>query len=1381
MISKMVEENRLYRARKMSDRSLVEFKILNEKPLQVYCKIRGTTSEPYIVFIDLKKKLVGHNCADFAKGNGWCKHLGRLLLSLDDKQLQRVYNDFYKIKSLTHLQQIEDHLDEMKKRKSSTKHEPYTISYAVNTILAQFKDNESVSSKIKKIKLKLKNEFKNTTKNQLLPKLTSLIESLPYSKVNSFIEYCRPTLLEILTTILSNFFDDFWIVPIKQKLEQAYEIQQIAKMLKLALELPRIVFPKTVSREDKNNLIIVLKLLHEEEDALLFEQFRKYQLLYSEKEINKRAKRILYSIKLSSTNVPEIEQWLETQIGCKISSVSISHNKVDFLIYLMKCAGESFDSSDFYSSYNSETCKIKKNILENNPCLNFIIEHMKESEREYLTISEKDQYTKFFEWLTGAITNSNWIEKPRVRAIESSLDPQGFILQWDINLSSKQKEFLQAFDGSKRLLIDPSSPLKSSIQPFDYTYCTFKMREGKNGDYYINPQQILLPNQVVKLANKGFKVVSNILPWSILSDFANKGYLLGGDIAKGINTCDNLKFVYGSLNLKTSFAKLEKLYRTGLTEKQFLKLKGKIGFYNTLNPEVKEYCRDVLFSEGQPLKELFSFFKIPENIQNEIIMQTVFKSSSLEEFRTNVSLDIIDYYFMNMELERNIFNEISKLDLGHYYPIGEIIAIQLRIYHTRLEFLLVQNTQNADIIMENPIGKLFLKELKYNVTGKLEPEQRFKLYRHLIKTMFIFGRKVKEELWSEHTPSMKLEKIKEFSKNMLSINQVERLQSLVSLSLLDHPSVNRELKIALRSYNPEVRNMAFIALMARKTRGLAAYLFKIINNENEVIGINTIKLLTKLKEPKVFQYIALSSDNDNSMVRRLALEKMIEYSQKHSIFEKEKTYIIHTLAEKLLDDNPDVRHFAVKQLLVISDKLIIEHLIDALDNPDGFIRDKAIREIEIKGTDSQIIRAFLKQARDSDTQLRFYALSKLIRDKNPNVKLILKDTLTNSGEKMRGFAMEFLLNNPLPDVSYTKFIIKEMVDDLVNNNKMFSWSEIKVFNNIGAKCVPLLEKIFDNEDYGWKETVVKLLETINTKSSLEAITSLSYHSDSSLRILALKTLNRLKPIQSKKFALELLKDESKDIQLAACFVLQSPPLILDIFNETTLKSFVDIYTYNNMTLTDGTYNLLVRLKHRAIPHLENILRSKSEKTKESAIRILIEHDTEKARKILIKQYSNKNPGIRAPIFSYFFGLNHPQSPEIINKALLDKDDQFREKVLDFLLSSNIDLDIYLKNFLAAISDIKFKTHSTLSSRIVYVLARIDENKIIPHLEKLIENPNSKNRLLLLEALFDMKSEHAEELIINLRKHKNKEVRSFVRNKLKIYKKKKESMKRRIYL
>ena len=97
---RFIDSSRLSRARKITERSVLEFKIVQEDPVITYCYLQGSASDPYICFIDLKDNKVGHSCPDFDKSNrynnqrnqiaGWCKHLGKLLLLLDSNLLNPI-------------------------------------------------------------------------------------------------------------------------------------------------------------------------------------------------------------------------------------------------------------------------------------------------------------------------------------------------------------------------------------------------------------------------------------------------------------------------------------------------------------------------------------------------------------------------------------------------------------------------------------------------------------------------------------------------------------------------------------------------------------------------------------------------------------------------------------------------------------------------------------------------------------------------------------------------------------------------------------------------------------------------------------------------------------------------------------------------------------------------------------------------------------------------------------------------------------------------------------------------------------------------------------------------------------------------------------------
>jgi hypothetical protein len=95
MVNNFVQGSRLSRARAITERSVIEFNIVQDNPLVVYSLIQGSGKQPYCCIIDLDKDLVAHYCPDFARSGrqrSWCKHLGKVLLQLNSGQIEQIRN-----------------------------------------------------------------------------------------------------------------------------------------------------------------------------------------------------------------------------------------------------------------------------------------------------------------------------------------------------------------------------------------------------------------------------------------------------------------------------------------------------------------------------------------------------------------------------------------------------------------------------------------------------------------------------------------------------------------------------------------------------------------------------------------------------------------------------------------------------------------------------------------------------------------------------------------------------------------------------------------------------------------------------------------------------------------------------------------------------------------------------------------------------------------------------------------------------------------------------------------------------------------------------------------------------------------------------------------
>ncbi|MFQ5408870.1 MAG: hypothetical protein ACE5FI_10700, partial [Anaerolineales bacterium] len=90
-----------------------------------------------------------------------------------------------------------------------------------------------------------------------------------------------------------------------------------------------------------------------------------------------------------------------------------NENKVDdFLIYIMESVGERPDINPWNKGF---LVRFPIQPINDNPSLRFVLSHVKESERDYLTMNEIKDHSKFFTWLNNKSKKTSWREIPRIK------------------------------------------------------------------------------------------------------------------------------------------------------------------------------------------------------------------------------------------------------------------------------------------------------------------------------------------------------------------------------------------------------------------------------------------------------------------------------------------------------------------------------------------------------------------------------------------------------------------------------------------------------------------------------------------------------------------------------------------------------------------------------------------------------------------------------------------------------------------------------------------------------------------------------------------------------------------------------------------------------
>jgi hypothetical protein len=94
-VANMLDRRRLERAYNIPDQNITIKMIEFNPQLFFYATIRGSGNQSYIIYNDEAKKEFYHNCPDFFKGNGICKHIAKAALSLPKNHGLRLIKCYY--------------------------------------------------------------------------------------------------------------------------------------------------------------------------------------------------------------------------------------------------------------------------------------------------------------------------------------------------------------------------------------------------------------------------------------------------------------------------------------------------------------------------------------------------------------------------------------------------------------------------------------------------------------------------------------------------------------------------------------------------------------------------------------------------------------------------------------------------------------------------------------------------------------------------------------------------------------------------------------------------------------------------------------------------------------------------------------------------------------------------------------------------------------------------------------------------------------------------------------------------------------------------------------------------------------------------------------
>jgi hypothetical protein len=721
----MVDTARMGRARKISSKAVLEFKIVSEDPLKAYCLIKGSSSRPYIQIIDLEKKIVGHSCPDFNKsrgnrysrygsrssGGGWCKHLGKLLLMIDPEQVDRVYAVHGQLQTIRQDSQLNAILTDYKQDllinadSKEDSAEEVNIDDSIQLIHKLIRSNGDIHTLQKVVDgiiPKIKKILDESNSISSLFFIESLVHGMTPEVSVKFDELTGNTFSTNLKEIYTEFITSFWYRTLIYRLEIAYYLKILIKKIGLQKSKNILIIPKSITNDeiiDANLILEYLKRSNKELKQLLGK--------IAKEEIENRRRRMVHEINIKGSIIPDLVRIVDSSFSM---FQMIFDTKVDdLLIYIMKTNNESPTYDVKVNNYQGFT-NLPNWLVEDHPAFKFIYDRIKTGGREYITTAEIRGHSKFFSWLRDKSNKEHWIELPRSRVSETIFPPSGILIQWDFNALHTQPNLIESYMGNKKLLIDQTSPIANQIQPFDITICTSDFKDIGNYSLKVFPQHILHPDQVVDLLFQGFKIYSTVLPWDKLSTFIEKGKIDSGDVSLGIAECQSRSFVYGSITLSNELEKLNHLGRKGCSDEQYIdaytKLKQDTG---RLNRESRPVAKEIKLAEGRNLDLILKALYKNETERLQTIVTTIRESPSLAEFRVNLINNSLGKN--KIKITKEFMNLLMSSDLGNYNVILPHITKVFDDSYIRLKRMLnTKGSKTQARIRKNILGDVLLNE-----------------------------------------------------------------------------------------------------------------------------------------------------------------------------------------------------------------------------------------------------------------------------------------------------------------------------------------------------------------------------------------------------------------------------------------------------------------------------------------------------------------------------------------------------------------------------------------------------------------------------------------------------------------------------------------------
>ncbi|MHA1929308.1 MAG: hypothetical protein ACTSV2_12100 [Candidatus Thorarchaeota archaeon] len=725
MPSRFVQGARLNRARKISDRSLVEFEVLSENPVIAYALIQGSGSEPYTVIIDDSRGVVAHSCPDFNKGIGWCKHLGKLLLKLPEGCVDRLNKD--RLRTIRGNSEIREHLESLREKKTLEAPDDHDVSLdeQIHVLAKNLQNGKTPAQLLERVREGLKDEIEKSTPNMVLLKINLITKELSSIQTDLFLKQVQEVLEPGVQKAYDHLVGCFWTASTIYRLELAFLLSTIPERLKIKMNPSSFVAPQDLSQEERTDARIVLSLLtgksmdNSELSSIVGD-------IPEQEQFSARLIRAGHKVIMAGTSVEGLKSWLTGKIRSSDLKTTRRTREDDLLIYILQTNGErpkltvKFGYRDFTN--------LPVTVVEANPALDFIVQRIKTSERDYITRSEHRRHGQLFKWLDDKTVESGWSERVRVRQAETMLSQPGVIIQWDICVNGQHPELLHVDLGEVRYITDRSSHIHSQIQPFDMTLCHMSMKQGSEWTKVAKPIAILIPDQVVDLVLRGTPIISTVLPWDVLTKFAYSGHIESGQVEIGIRMCKQRRFAYGSIALEKALEELSMLGKSGLSDEFYAKAHDELKTSSgRLNTSTRPIARQILVGEGKSIQALLDILATKETTQLGYIIRAGKEAQDVGEFRKKLVQFVAKALLKGSLLNRltpRLLNELTEPELGVYSFIAHRIRNDLsKAYEDLRLWLTEKSSPTRRNIHSNIIGALIMEELKIPQYGALTKEE----------------------------------------------------------------------------------------------------------------------------------------------------------------------------------------------------------------------------------------------------------------------------------------------------------------------------------------------------------------------------------------------------------------------------------------------------------------------------------------------------------------------------------------------------------------------------------------------------------------------------------------------------------------------------------